>query len=107
MIRHLPARHAMTVSDFPITGPGSLPVRASAAGLSLRLYFGLLAAIGLTPFVFGIGNRFTSDGLFAFPPPVDWLPPFSGAGWTQAFAIHPQDPIYTACGGTESLAEYK
>src|SRR4051812_38145429 len=107
MISGPSVRDAMTVSDFPVTSPASLPVQPAATRNGMRLYFGLLAAAGLTAFVFGVGNRFTSDGLFAFPPPVDWLPPLSDPRWTEAFSIHQQDPIYTACGGTESLAEYK
>src|SRR5262249_40061878 len=46
-------------------------------------------------------------GLFVYPPPVDWIPPISRGQWQTAFALHQQDPIYSACGGSQSLAEFQ
>ena len=98
----------MSVTAFP--APFTAPAPARVAGRTMRLariYFALLAAAGLAAFILGVTNRFTSGGLFGFPPPVDWLPPLSAERWARAYAVHQQDPIYAACGGTESLAEYQ
>jgi len=84
----------------------ALSVPASAVA-SARVYFVALSLLGLAAFMFGVENRFTAAGLFALPPPVDLVPPLSGQAWSQAFAIHQQDPVFAVCGGTESLAQFK
>ncbi len=98
----------MSVTAFPAPFTAPAPARVAAQTMRLaRIYFSLLAVVGLAAFILGITNRFTSGGLFGFPPPVDWLPPLSAERWARAYAVHQQDPIYAACGGTESLAEYQ
>jgi heme a synthase len=74
---------------------------------SARLYFAFLSLLGLIALVFGIENRLTPTGVFLFAPPVDLVPPLTGQTWFGAFAAHQQDPIFIACGGTESLAQFK
>jgi cytochrome c oxidase assembly protein subunit 15 len=83
------------------------PVQAARvpAG-AVRLYFLLLAALGLAALVLGIENRLT-PGLFAIAPPVDLVPPLSDQAWFGAFALHQQDPVFAACGGSETLAQFK
>jgi heme a synthase len=83
------------------------PVQAARvpAG-AVRLYFLLLAALGLAALVLGIENRLT-PGLFAIAPPVDLVPPLSDQAWFGAFALHQQDPVFAACGGSENLAQFK
>jgi heme A synthase len=99
----------MSVTAFPAPFSAPAPPRVAAARTMrlARIYFSILAAAGLAAFILGVTNRFTSGGLFGFPPPVDWLPPLSAERWARAYAVHQQDPIYAACGGTESLAEYQ
>jgi cytochrome c oxidase assembly protein subunit 15 len=80
------------------------PARAEV--LTVRLYFLILAALGLAALVLGIENRLT-PGLFAIAPPVDLFPPLSDQAWFGAFALHQQDPVFTACGGSENLAQFK
>ena len=85
------------------------PIRAApAANVALvRLYFALLSGLAVAAFVLGVENRFTASGLFVLPPPVDWLPPLSGPAWANAYALHQQDPAFAACGGTETLAQFR
>jgi heme a synthase len=99
----------MAVTEFPIniTAKARTGARTPADALPARLYFLGLFVLGLIAFVFGIENRLTADGLFNLPPPVDWLPPFLAQDWFAAFVRHQQDPAFAACGGTESLAEFK
>jgi heme a synthase len=105
----------MAVAEYPIgVSPDvqtTAGVRAASAGVAavapMRLYFLVLAAASLIAFVFGVENRLTSDGLFNLPPDVDWLPPLTAQDWFAAFTRHQQDPVFAACGGTESLAEFK
>jgi cytochrome c oxidase assembly protein subunit 15 len=80
------------------------PARAEV--LTVRLYFLILAALGLAALVLGIENRLT-PGLFAIAPPVDLVPPLSDQAWFGAFTLHQQDPIFAACGGAENLAQFK
>jgi cytochrome c oxidase assembly protein subunit 15 len=80
------------------------PARAEA--LAVRVYFLLLAAFGLAALVLNIGNRLTPD-LFPVAPPVDLLPPLGEQAWFGAFTVHQQDPVFAACGGSESLAQFK
>jgi cytochrome c oxidase assembly protein subunit 15 len=99
----------MAVADYPIRiaaevqAPAVHPVGVS----TVRGYFLLLFAFGLGAFVLGVENRITSGGLFNVPPAVDWIPPLSAQDWWVAFTLHQQDPVFSACGGTESLAEFK
>jgi cytochrome c oxidase assembly protein subunit 15 len=81
--------------------------RIASAGAASTRYFVLLFLLGLAVFVLGVGNRFTAGGLFVLPPPVDWIPPLTGQSWNDAFAVHQQDPAFAACGGTETLAQYR
>ena len=73
----------------------------------VRLYFAVLSVLGLAALVFGIENRLTPTGVFLFAPPVDLVPPLTSQAWFGAFAVHQQDPVFIACGGTESLAQFK
>jgi cytochrome c oxidase assembly protein subunit 15 len=66
----------------------------------------MLAAFGLAALVLGISNRLTPD-LFPVAPPVDLIPPLSEQAWFGAFTLHQQDPVFEACGGSESLAHFK
>jgi cytochrome c oxidase assembly protein subunit 15 len=98
----------MAVAEFPVllsagTDAGLVPARAVRP---VRLYFLILFALGLAAFILGVEGRFPA-GLFLYPPPVDWLPPRSGAQWLAAFAAHQQDPIFAACGGAQSLGEFQ
>jgi cytochrome c oxidase assembly protein subunit 15 len=98
----------MAVAEFPI----SLAARVDVAAVRpralgpVRLYFLIVFALGLAAFILGVEGRFPS-GLFLYPPPVDWLPPLSGDRWQAAFALHLQDPIFAACGGSQSLEEFQ
>jgi heme a synthase len=81
---------------------------ASTGDASLgQSWFAVLSLLALVAFVLGVENRFTSAGLFVLPPPVDWIPPLADQDWSRAFAIHQQDPAFAACGGTETIAQYK
>jgi cytochrome c oxidase assembly protein subunit 15 len=99
----------MAVAEYPIhttVGVQTLKTNPSADAV-VRIYFVLLFLLSLGAFVFGIENRLTADGLFNLPPVVDWIPPLSAQDWWAAFTLHQQDPAFAACGGTESLAEFK
>jgi cytochrome c oxidase assembly protein subunit 15 len=85
----------------------SVPAASAASVVSVRLYFALLSGLAMAAFVLGVENRFTASGLFVLSPPVDWLPPLSDAAWSEAFAIHQQDPAFAACGGTDTLAQFR
>jgi heme a synthase len=82
----------------------ALPARADA--VAVRAYFLLLTVLGLAAFALGIRDRWTPD-LFAVAPPVDLVPLFGEQAWYTAFVRHQQDPVFTACGGAESLAQFK
>jgi heme a synthase len=99
----------MAVAEHLIAIEDETPVRADpTAGIAaMRLYFAILSLLALAAFVLGVENRFTATGLFVLPPPVDLLPPLSGEAWSRAFAIHRQDPAFAACGGTETLAQFR
>jgi cytochrome c oxidase assembly protein subunit 15 len=99
----------MAVTEYPIRIAAEVqaPAVHPAGILALRGYFLLLFAFGLGVFVLGVENRITSGGLFNVPPAVDWIPPLSAQDWWVAFTLHQQDPVFSACGGTESLAEFK
>jgi cytochrome c oxidase assembly protein subunit 15 len=90
---------------WPAAGASSArPARAEI--LAARLYFLILAALGVAALVLGIESRLT-PGLFAIAPPVDLFPPLSDQAWFGAFTLHQQDPVFAACGGSESLAQFK
>jgi heme a synthase len=103
----------MAVADFQITERSVPQATAGERALrrraqpDLRLYFTVLSIFSVAAFVFGVENRFTTGGLFNIPPNVDWVPPLSSQDWQTAFTLHQQDPAFAACGGTESLAEFK
>jgi heme a synthase len=99
----------MAVAEYPIhttLGVQTLKAKPSAVTV-VRIYFVILFLAGLGAFVFGVENRLTADGLFNLPPAVNWMPPLSAQDWWAAFTLHQQDPAFAACGGTESLAEFK
>src|SRR5580704_14833029 len=87
----------------PAVAPAA-PARAET--LVLRIYFLMLAILGLAALVLNVENRLTPD-LFAIAPPVDLLPPLSDQAWFGAFTVHQQDPVFAACGGSENLAQFK
>jgi heme a synthase len=97
----------MAVADILIDRPAAATATSADATIGVRGYFLLLFALSLAAFVLGIDNRFTVDGIFNIPPKIDWLPPLSAQHWYQSFAQHQQDPVFAACGGTESLGEFK
>jgi heme a synthase len=86
-------------------GAGTVPLGASVR--AMRLYFVALALVGLAALIFGIENRIAPTGAFLFAPPIDLVPPLGVPAWFGAFAAHQQDPVFIACGGTESLDQFK
>jgi cytochrome c oxidase assembly protein subunit 15 len=80
------------------------PTRATMR--KARVYFSALAALGLAAFMLGVENRLT-PALFVVAPPVDLIPPLGEQAWYAAFVQHQQDPVFSACGGTESLGQFK
>jgi heme A synthase len=86
-------------------GAGTVPSRKAVR--VMRLYFIALALLGLAALIFGIENRIAPTGAFLFAPPIDLVPPLSPSAWFGAFAVHQQDPVFIACGGTESLDQFK
>jgi cytochrome c oxidase assembly protein subunit 15 len=84
---------------------GAVPSRTAVRGM--RLYFIALAPLGIGALIFGIENRIAPTGAFLFAPPVDLVPPLTAPAWFGAFAVHQQDPVFVACGGTESLDQFK
>ena len=88
----------------PSAGVSVEPARTAAR--TVRLYFLILAALGLATLVLGIESRLTPD-LFAIAPPVNLVPPLSDQAWFGAFVLHQQDPVFSACGGAENLAQFK
>lgn len=87
--------------------PASAPnVPTRAAVRVAHAYFSALAALSLAAFVLGVENRLT-PALFVVAPPVDLVPPLGEQAWYAAFVQHQQDPVFSACGGTESLAQFK
>jgi heme a synthase len=94
---------------LPLSGGGrSAAAEPSRAAVRLvRLTFAVLSVLGLAALIFGIENRLTPTGVFLFAPPVDLVPPLTSQAWFGAFAVHQQDPVFIACGATESLAQFK
>ncbi|MGP0093025.1 MAG: COX15/CtaA family protein [Xanthobacteraceae bacterium] len=80
---------------------------APVTGQPTRLFFSVLAGLGLAAFILNVDNRFTVGGLFFYPPAVDLIPPLTSARWDQAFLLHQSDPVFAACGGTESLGQFQ
>jgi heme a synthase len=97
----------MAVTEFPVSLAAPAPAQAAVprAVRQIQLYFAALFVLSLAAFVLEVEGRFPG-GLFIYPPPVDWLPPLSAEQWLTAFARHQQDPIYAACGGSQSLDEF-
>ncbi|MBV8754203.1 MAG: COX15/CtaA family protein [Hyphomicrobiales bacterium] len=98
----------MAVAEVPF----AMGARAAAlAGVpravrQMQVCFAAVFVVGLAAFVLGVEGRFPG-GLFVYPPPVDWIPPLAREQWLAAFALHQQDPIYAACGGSQSLDEFQ
>jgi cytochrome c oxidase assembly protein subunit 15 len=93
--------------DVTWLGSTAGAVPSPAAMRAMRLYFVVLALLGLAALILGIENRIAPTGAFLFAPPVDLVPPLSASAWFGAFAAHQQDPVFVACGGTESLDQFK
>jgi len=86
----------MAIAELPIASIGEIraPAIATAAAPAVRVYFAVLSLLSLGAFVFGVENRFISDGLIRAPPSVDWIPPLSAQEWFEAFAVHQRDPAF-------------
>jgi cytochrome c oxidase assembly protein subunit 15 len=82
------------------------PTLVQANVLAVRVYFLILAALGLAALLLGIENRLTPS-LFAIAPPVDLVPPLDPQAWFAAFVRHQQDPVFATCGGSENLAQFQ
>lgn len=97
----------MAVAELPFVGAqADTPAAVPRAVRQVQLYFAAIFVVSLAAFVLGVEGRFPG-GLFVYPPPVDWIPPLSRQQWLAAFVAHQQDPIYAACGGTQSFAEFQ
>ncbi|HML15087.1 MAG TPA: COX15/CtaA family protein [Xanthobacteraceae bacterium] len=98
----------MVVAEFPFAVSARAESRAAIprAVRQVQVYFAAVFVLSLGAFVLGVEGRFPG-GLFAYPPPVDWIPPLSSEQWLAAFTLHQQDPIYAACGGSQSLGEFQ
>jgi heme a synthase len=95
----------MAIADS-VTGVPALCARATPAVRAARVYFLLLAGLGLMALLLGVENRLT-PGLFPVAPLFDLLPPVGEQAWYQAFLLHQQDPTFAACGGAESFSQFK
>jgi heme a synthase len=97
----------MAVAELPLTAiaAAEAPAAVPRAVRRIQVYFAALFLVSLAAFVLGIEGRFPG-GLFIFPPPVDWIPPLAREQWLMAFALHQQDPVYAACGGSQSFDEF-
>jgi cytochrome c oxidase assembly protein subunit 15 len=98
----------MAVADLPfaVSAPAAAPAGVPRAVRQVRSYFATVFLVSLAAFVLGVEGRFPG-GLFVYPPPVDWIPPLAREQWLAAFALHQQDPVYAACGGSQSLEEFQ
>ncbi len=98
----------MAVAELPfaVSAPAAASARVPRAMRQVQVYFGAVFVVGLAAFVLGVEGRFPG-GLFVYPPPVDWIPPLAREQWLAAFALHQQDPIYAACGGSQSFEEFQ
>jgi heme a synthase len=98
----------MAVAELPlaVSAQAAAPAGVPRAVRQVQVYFAAVFVVSLAAFVLGVEGRFPG-GLFVYPPPVDWIPPLAREQWLAAFALHQQDPIYSACGGTQSLEEFQ
>src|SRR5215510_8170466 len=98
----------MAVAELPFAESAGAESAAAVprAVRQVQLYFAALFVVGLAAFVLGVEGRFPR-GLFIYQPPVDWIPPLAREQWQTAFALHQQDPIYAACGGSQTLEEFQ
>ena len=98
----------MAVAELPfaVSARAEAPVAVPRVVRQVQVYFAAVFVVSLGAFVLGIEGRFPG-GLFIYPPPVDWIPPLSRDQWLMAFALHQQDPIYAACGGSQSFGEFE
>ena len=97
----------MAVAELPlaVSARAAVPAGVPRAVRQVQVYFATVFVVSLAAFVLGVEGRFPG-GLFVYPPPVDWIPPLAREQWLAAFALHQQDPIYAACGGSQSLEEF-
>jgi heme a synthase len=97
----------MAVAELPlaVTTRAEAPAEVPRAVRQVRVYFAAVFLVSLAAFVLGVVGRFPGR-LFIFPPPVDWIPPLGRDQWLMAFALHQQDPVYAACGGSQSFDEF-
>src|SRR5262249_30803371 len=97
----------MAVADLLLAAGAraGAPAAVPRAVRLVQVYFAALFVVSLAAFVLGVEGRFPG-GLFVFPPPVDWIPPLSREQWLMAFALHQQDPVYAACGGSQLFEEF-
>jgi cytochrome c oxidase assembly protein subunit 15 len=98
----------MAVAELPyaVSAPAAASAAVPRAVRQVQVYFAAVFVVGLAAFALGVEGRFPG-GLFVYPPPVDWIPPLAREQWFAAFALHQQDPIYAACGGSQSLDEFQ
>jgi heme a synthase len=98
----------MAVAELPlaVSAQAAAPAGVPRAVRQVQVYFAAVFVVSLAAFVLGVEGRFPG-GLFVYPPPVDWIPPLAHEQWLAAFALHQQDPIYAACGGSQSLEEFQ
>jgi heme a synthase len=98
----------MAVAELPyaVSAEAAISAGVPRAVRQVQVYFGAVFVVSLAAFVLGVEGRFPG-GLFVYPPPVDWIPPLAREQWLAAFALHQQDPIYAACGGSQSLEEFQ
>src|SRR6202011_4739011 len=102
-----PSCMTMAVAELPVavSRRAEAPAAMPRVVRQVQVYFAAVFVMSVGAFVLGIEGRFPG-GLFIYPPPVDWLPPLSRDQWLMAFALHQQDPIYAACGGSPSFGEF-
>src|SRR5215471_5201107 len=99
----------MAVAEFPAAVADEIhaPAAATSDESAARIYFGVLSLIALGAFVFGVENRIAANALLPLAPPVNLIPPLTARDWLLAFVSHQQDPLFAACGGAVSLANFK
>jgi len=98
----------MAVAEIPfaVSAPAATLAGVARAVRQVQVYFAAVFVVSLAAFVLGVEGRFPG-GLFIYPPPVDWIPPLAREQWLAAFTLHQQDPIFLACGGSQSLEEFQ
>jgi heme a synthase len=97
---------AVAELSFAVSARAAAPAGVARAVRQVQVSFAAVFAVSLAAFALGVEGRFPG-GLFIYPPPVDWLPPLAREQWLTAFALHQQDPIYAACGGSVALEEFQ